>query len=79
MKIIVPAAVGHRDRLRALGLGDDLIGVTDECDLPLRRRDEARGLPQRAPAGPPAHVARDRPRCASAWTIAVRCTCSTPT
>ena len=33
MKIVSLLPVGHRDRVR-LGLGDDLMGVTDECDFP---------------------------------------------
>jgi len=77
MKIVslLPSAT---EIVYALGLGDDLIGVTDECDFPA----EAVTKPVVSRSSPKAgrsRRGRSTPRCASGWTTAGRSMCSTPT
>ena len=79
MKIVslLPSAT---EIVYALGLGDDLIGVTDECDFPPEAVTKPVVSRSALPQGRPLDVARDRRgRAANAWMRGSRSTCSTPT
>ncbi len=79
MKIVslLPSAT---EIVYALGLGDSLVGVTDECDFPADAVTKPVVSRSALPAGPAARLARDRRRRPRAdGRAGSRSTCSTPT
>ena len=79
MKIVslLPSAT---EIVYALGLGDDLIGVTDECDFPAEAVTKPVVSRSALPQGRPLDVPGDRRGGARAdGRTAGRSTCSTPT